>query len=254
MTGDYLPTRTTYEFQPQTARRRINQARLNAIIAAKNPAIEAPRGVFNLEDVGIVPAKTKPAWRREVPKEIEPMTTLEATFTSTNGTGAATAVAATPAKRNNKPLSDERIRDIYAEYEAGATIRELAAAHRVSNTTLTKQFDRLGLPVRPKGFRLGTKLAGATRKAARQTYTPPTVTAVHLNGTGPHAEAAREMVAEHVGAQTPPQTAVALTQQGPAQTAVPLPGNILAFLADMERIGGQVFITGEMNLNIRVTF
>ena len=50
-----------------------------------------------------------------------------------------------------------------------------------------------------------------------------------VHGDGVHAEAAREMVAESVGAQTSAETAVALATQEAGHTAVPLPGNILAF-------------------------
>lgn len=254
MTGDYLPTRTTYEFNPPTLRQRVNRARLNAVIAQGKPAIEAPRGCFNLSDVGIVPAKPKVRFGQSgpkpEPKEIEPMN--ETAAVHTNGASAATAVA-TP-HNTRKPPTDERIRAMHAEYMAGSTIRDIATKYHTSNATLSKHFARLGLEVRPVGFRnSGKKFDKATKgdhhPDTRQPYTPPTITAVPLNGDGPHAETAREMVAEHVGAQTPAQTAVTIAEQEPLHTAVSF-GRMAFLVESLQAMGVPVEVHGEINIKI----
>lgn len=252
------------------AEREANRAKLAEKIANATEAIIAPAGATVLEDVATLPRK---------PKEIEPM---NEPAVHTNGASEGTAVAASP--RRIRPhitnLPDETIREWHREYaRLGQSLQMAAELHDVDQTGLRKRFQELGLAInpqrggRPKAHNSGVKFDKATTRKgdrhpaprqpsdlggnhpdARHVYASPTITGVPLNGDGPHSEAAREMVAEYVGAQTVAETAVSLTPQEPVQTAVPLPGNIMAFLADMERVGGQVFITGEMNLNIRVTF
>ena len=74
------------------------------------------------------------------------------------------------------------------------TANELGLREGVSPAALLNRFREMGLHV----FEDDPK-----QPDTRQPYEPPAVTAVPLNGDGPHAAAAREMVAESVGAQTP---------------------------------------------------
>lgn len=206
-----LPQRITYDFRPETKRQRRNRERLAAIIALGKPAIEAPKGCFNLADAGIKPSKPK--------KEIFDMT-QQPQYANGTATKAAeeTAAALEPARRS-KPgpkaakLSDLGIREIHAHYLEIGNLKETAQLHGISQNTLRQRFNKLGLPVLARGGNRKDKKTPAAKSVAadnRLSYTPPSVEKLPPT-------TAKEIIAE-------------LTASEPEQpTAVPLPPNIAAF-------------------------
>lgn len=160
-----------------------------------------------------------------------------------------------------KPVTDEQIAKVWEKVIDGRTdpdcVREAAERIGVGHATLTLRLRKLGLAY-PRRVLAGAAQAGVDGRVAeplplpvvdlRQPYERPSVATLPLNGDDPTrlGKHANGTAAQDVGAQTHQETAVDATP--------PIPPNLLAFLADMERLGGRVKISGKVGINIEIDF
>lgn len=148
-----------------------------------------------------------------------------------------------------KPVSDEEIREAWGRLIDGRTetgcVDVAAEELGVGHAALTMRLRKLGLPY-----------PGRRKPATdpRLPYSPPSVATLPLNGNGNHAEVAREMVTEAAPVDTQTAEAVMAVPATLEAPAPQLPSNLSAFLADMRALGGQVEVSGEVNVNIRIRF
>lgn len=121
------------------------------------------------------------------------------------------------------------LRALHGRYMAGESVKVLAAeVDGVPWQSLLGKFKEAGMPRRAA---IDSNYKPATRPS-------PTVP---LNGDSGYATLAREMVAQQAAAVAEP-------------TPTSLPANVAAFLADMRALGGEIEISGEVDVHIKIRF